>query len=366
MPSNSYNYELWDTNRFLGVWRDVKFDPMVWSAFFQNEILSDDEYIDFEKMPIEGRKLAPFAMPLARGGSVYDDSATAYRFKPAYVKLEDQIDPLMPLTRRVGIDANASQIPVTLSPAQRVPLIRAAITASHVRAYERRLNQMACVALRDGMITLESKDYPTTLINFQRAANHTITLTSGNRIGDAGVSVMDFFQLVIDRMTNADHGGMPVRVEMGGGVWNVLRKLPELLEFLDLQLKQNGNVTMERTLVSGEPRFKVGELFVGGGSGQTIELYVDNSTYIEPNTGLATRYIGSHQMLFLGTPEAIMGYQAFGRIIDKAANWEPMRLFPRNWETHGELEIEYITHKGAPLMAPLNPNATLLANVIAP
>lgn len=368
MAADSQNYELWETNDFLGVYRDTKFDSLYWTQWFQNEILSEDEYIDFEKMPIKNRKLAPFVLPLARGRAIYNDSARAYRFKPAYIKLEDQIDPLMPLTRRVGIDQNASQ-PLNLnrlSPAQRLDLIRAAMSAQHLDALNRTFNYMACVALRDGQITLSGKDYPTTLVNFNRAANHTITLGAGSRFGDAGVSILDFFQLVIDRMTNAEFGGMPTRATMGGGVWSVMRNSAEFQAYLDLDKRDSGNVQFERSLVTGDPIYKVGELRVGGGSGATIELWVDNSTFIHPETGVTTRYIGNHQILFTAPAPAIMGYQAFGRIIDRAANWEPMRFFPKNWLSHGDVEVEYITHKSAPLMVPLNPNATLLGNVIAP
>jgi hypothetical protein len=364
--ADSQNYELWETNDFLGVFQDVKLDPMYWTGWYQNEILSEDEYVDFERMPIGNRKLAPFVMPLARGGAIFDATSTGYRFKPAYSKTEDQIDPLMPLTRRVGIDSNMSQTGISISPAQRLDLIRAAMTASHLQAHARTQNYMAAVALRDGRITLSGKDYPTTLVDFHRAAGHTVTLTAGNRFGDAGVSILDFFQMVIDTMTQADFGAVPVRVTMGGGVWNVMRRDAKLLEFLDLDKKSNGNVTMERSLVSGEKLFKVGEFLVGGGSGHTIELWVDNSTYKDPQTQVETRFIGAHQMLFTGTAEAVNGFQVFGRIIDRAANWEPMRVFPKNWVSRGDIDVEYITHKSAPLFVPLNPNATLLANVIAP
>lgn len=366
--ADSQNYELWETNRFLGVFRDRKPDPLYWTQWYQTEILSGDDYIDFEKMPILGRKIAPLVMPLARGKPIYEDRATAYRFKPAYVKMEDQIDPLMPLTRRVGIDSNASQ-PLSLNaltPEQRLTLIRAAITRSHLDAYDRRLNMMGALALRDGAITLTGENYPTTQLDFQRAANHTITLTAGDRFGDAGVSILDFFQLVIDRMSTAEFGAVPVRATMGGGVWKILRKDPEILEYLDLQMRGAGDVRVERSLVTGDPVFKVGELLIGGGSGGVIELWVDNSTYIDPVDNVSKRYIGNHQMLFTGTAQAVNGIQAFGRIIDRAARWEPMRIFPKNWVSQGDLEVEYITHKGAPVLVPMNPNATLLANVIAP
>lgn len=363
--ADSQNYELWETNDFLGVYRDIQSDPMYWTQWFQNETLSDDEWIDFEKMPIRNRTIAPFVLPMGRGKSVYSDTGTAYRFKPAYAKVEDRIDPLMPLTRRVGIDPNASQMMSRVTPAQRLNLIRAAISQQHVDSINRLFNYMAAVSLRDGKITLTGPEYPTVEVNFQRAANHTVTLASGSRFGDSGVSIVDFFQLVLDRMTNAQFGAVPVRATMGGGVWNVIRKDPEFQKQMDLNFR-GANITIERALVSGETVFKVGEMGVGGVSGQIIELWVDNSTYNDPTTGAATRYIGNHQLLFTGTAQAVNGFQAFGQIIDRAANWEPMRIFPKNWLSHGEIEVEYITHKTAPLFVPINPNATLLANVIAP
>ncbi|NSZ73952.1 major capsid protein [Agrobacterium tumefaciens] len=365
MVAQTQHLELWDTSRFLGVFRDMKPDPLYWTQWFPYELRSNDEWIDFEKMPVQGRKLAPFVMPLARGESVYEDTGTGFRFKPAYIKLEDQVDPLMPLRRRVGIDSNMSQMPVQLTPMQRLTLIRAAIAESHVRAINRRWNWMAATALRDGKVTITGENYPTTLVDFKRAATHTITLGAGDRFGDAGVSIVDFIQLVIDRMATADFGGVPVRVTMGGGVWAIMRKDEEFKAHMDINIK-GGTIVYERGLVTGEPVFKVGEMTIGGGSGQSIELWVDNSTFINPTTGAAERYIGNHQMLFTSTAEAISGTRAFGRIIDKKAGYEALPIFPKNWEMPGDLEVEYITHKSAPLFVPINPNATLLANVTAP
>lgn len=364
MSAESQHLELWDTSRFLGVFRDIKSDPLYWTDWYPFEMRSTDEWIDFEKMPIKGRKLAPFVMPLARGQSIYEDTGTGFRFKPAYIKVEDQIDPLMPLRRRVGIDGNMTQMPVQLSPAQRLTLIRAAMTESHVDSIRRRWNWMAAVSLRDGKITISGENYPTALVDFRREANHTITLTAGNRFGDSNVSIVDFFQLVVDRMSQAKFGGVPVRATMGGGVWAVMRKNEEVLKHLDKNLA-GGNIRVERGLVSGETVFKVGEMTIGGQSGQMIELWVDNSTYTDPDTGSEARYIGNHQILFTATADRVSGVRAFGRIVDKAANWEALPIFPKNWESQGDVTVEYITHKSAPLFVPMNPNATLLANVIA-
>jgi hypothetical protein len=356
-------YELWDTRRSLGVFRATKPVYQYWTPFFSNQINSTDEYIDFEKLPIQGRKLAAFALPLARGHSVYDDSQRTYRVKPAYVKLEDRVDPLMPLTKRAGIDRSMLDMPM-LSTMERLSLIKTAMTVAHVAAIERTWDYMAAKAIIDGQITLAGPNYPTTLVDFGRSAGHTIVLGSGERFGDSGVSIVDFFQLVVDRMVDAEFGGMPTRATMGDAVWAKIRKDAEFLDHMDVNIR-GAAMTIERGLVSGEKIYKVGEMSVGGGSGAMIELWVNNETYKDPVSGTSTRYIGSKEIVFTSTPDAIQGYQCFGRIIDRKANYEPIPIFPSNWIQHGDPDVEYLTHKSAPLMVPVNPDATLKATVLA-
>lgn len=359
---NSNPYELWNTRRSLGVMREVQPEYENWLPFFTNQINSTDEYIDFEKMPIMGRKLAPYVMPLARGKPIYNDRTTVSRFKPAYVKLEDQIDPLMPLVKRAGIDMNFLA-PETLTPNQRRDLIRAAMTQQHLLAIRRRWNHMAAMAVINGAITISGENYPSVTLDFQRASNHTITLGSGSKFGDSGVSIVDFFQLVVDRMSNAAFGAVPIKATMGGGVWAVMRKDAEVLKHLDKNT-DGGNITVERGLVSGAKVFKAGQMIIGGGSGQVIELWVDNSTYTD-DSGSEVRYVGSSDIVFTGSPESLMGYRCFGRIIDPRANYEALEVFPSNWTAReGDIEVEYITHKSAPLMVPINPNTTLKATVL--
>lgn len=356
-------YELWETNTFLGVWRDIEEDPMYWLDWFPNEIRSTDEYIDFEKMPVLNRKLAPFVMPIGRGKSIYDDQTTHTRFKPAYSKLEDQIDPLMPLTRRAGIDPTASQMPVELDPMDRIELIRAAISAAHYNGMRRLHNYMAAMALRDGRITLRGEDYPVTVVDFRRDASHTETLGVGETYGAAGVSIVDHFQSVVDRMTQASFGGVPTRATMRGNVWSVIRKDEEFMEHMDTT-KRGNSITFERGLVPGTKTFKVGEMTIGGNSGTSIELWVDNSTYLDPHTEVETPYLAPGQILFTSSPDDVKGYQCFGRIIDRDAGYEALPIFPKNWMSVGDVSVEYITHKSAPLMVPINPNATHLSNVL--
>ena len=360
-------YELWDTRRSLGVMRDVKSENLFFTQYFTNQFTSNDEYIDFEKLPVLAKKLAPFAMPLARGGAIYTDTGKTFRFKPAYIKVEDSIDPLMPLTKRVGID-NSMLDQVTLDPMQRLALIKAQITAQHIASIERRWEWLAARAIIDGQVTISGRDYTTTVVNFQRAAGHSVTLTSGNRWGDSGVSIVDSIQGWLDTMNNAEFGALPTRLVMGQGVWNVLRKDAEFKEHLNTDYR-NPMMTIERGLVSGGPNggkmFQVGVMNVGGAGGATIELWVNNETFEDPATGLQARYLPTNQLVLLGPPDSVMGYRCFGRIIDRAAQYQPFPIFPANWLEGNNPQVEYIGHTSSPLMVPIAPNATFRAQPVA-
>ena len=359
-------YELWDTRRLLGVMRDVKAEANFFSQFFPTEFRSDDEYIDFEKLPILDRKLAPFAMPEARGGAIYNDSVKTFRFKPAYVKVEDAIDPRMPLTKRAGIDASMLEYP-TLSPMQRLALIKAQMASQQVLAVQRTWEWLAARAIIDGQVTLTGQDYPTTVVNFQRDAGHTVTLTSGNRWGDNGVSIVSSIQTWLDTMNNAEFGALPTKMLMGGDVWNVLRKDAEFKEHLDTNYR-NPTMTIERGLVTGGPNgskvFKVGEMLVGGAGGASIELWVYNETY-KDSAGANVRYLGAKEIVLLGPVDSVMGHRCFGVIVDRMAQYQPLPIFPANWVQGNNPQTEFVGHTSSPLMVPIAPNATFKATVVA-
>jgi len=360
-------YELWQTHTLLGVMRDVKVEEWYFGQYFTNGMTFEDEYVDLEKLPILSRKLAPFVRPLGRGRSVYSDSQRTMRFKPAYIIVEEDISPLDGLSFVAGIDRSMLAGTKPLGVMQRRALLKAAKTAAALKSVERRWEWMRARAIIDGKITVTYDSGESVLVDFQRAAGHTEVLTSGNRFGDSGVSILDYIQATIDTMNNAEFGGMPTRITMGGNVASIVRKDAEILQHLDKNIV-GGSVVVDRGVVSGVANggqvYKFGELTVGGASGQRIELWVNNATYTD-NSGNQQRYLATNQMLFTGTPESIMGYECFGRIIDQDANFAALPIFPKNFTTGDDVKVEHVSLKSAPLMVPINPNATFLSTPIA-
>ena len=366
MPAPTPYTQLWDTRRSLGVMRAIQSETRYFGQFFQNEVRSTDAWIDFEKMPIRKRKLASFVLPKARGRGVWEDSQRAYRFKPGYIKVEETIDDEMPLTFQPGMGSvfDANQ----LTDMQRLDLIRAHMLASMDEAIDRRLEWMRAQAIINGRYTMTYDSGESFLIDLQRDSAHTITLGSGSRFGDSGVSIVDFIQTQVDRMNNAEFGGMVRRITMSSAVAKIVRADAEFQKHLDLTIR-GATITVERGLVSGGPNggkvYKFGEMVVGGASGITIELWVNDETYLADN-GTVTRYLGANQMLFTADPASIMGYMAYGKIIDRDAQYQALPKFPKNYvQTEGDITTEYMNIKSAPLAVTINPDATLVANVIA-
>ncbi|MBB5985927.1 major capsid protein [Sphingobium lignivorans] len=357
-------YELWTSRRLLGVFRQNRPETWAFGRYFTNQMRSTEEWIDFEKLPIRSRSLAPFVKPKGEGHGVFTDRVQGYRFKPANIVVQDAVDELRPLTQQPGIDYSMLSLG-TLTPMQRIALIKMAMAAEFQLAVERRWEWMKARAIIDGKVTCVYRDGTSVEVDFQRASGHTEVLSSGNRWGDSGVSIYSKFQSVMDTMNNAAFGGTMVHAEMGQGVANVLLADTEIKAKME-QYHPVPGVNVERGLIngSGEKRYSIGSFTVGGNSGQRIELWVNNETYTADN-GSAARYLGTNEIVFTSTPEAINGYECFGMIVDKDAEYQALPMFPKNFVTGERVKTEHISIESAPLFVPINPDATYKLTPIA-
>lgn len=353
-------YELWSTRKSLGVFRDTRAENWYFGQFFTKQMRSTDEWIDFEKLPIRSRKLAPFVKPGGRGHGLFSDKVQGYRFKPANLVVEDSVDPLRPLTFQPGIDQSAFDMN-KLSPMQRRELIKAEMMAEMRIGVERRWEWMKAKAIIDGAVTCTYRDGTVAVVDFQRASGHTQVLTSTNRWGDSGVSILGGIQTIFDTVNNAQFGGTISRITVGNSVVPVIRADTEIAAHMDLT-KRGASVTVDRGVIGGGPNggkvYKFGELSVGGGaSGQQIEIWVNNETY-DADDGTSTRYLGSADVLFTCDPSAVNGYECFGMIVDPDAEYQAIPAFPKNFVTGERVKTENLSVESAPLFVPINPNTT--------
>jgi hypothetical protein len=343
--------EIYDTATLLEVMEEQDSPANYWlDLLFPNELNFDDEYVDFEKIPRAGRKLAPFVAPLAQGRPIYEEGSTVGRFKPAYVKPKDPVTPTRVIARRPGEILSRSP----KSPDERRDAIIADITAYHRRAIERRWEWLAAQASLYGAVTIAGEDYPTRVVDFGRAAGHSITLGVAARWGDSGVSIVDNIQTWMETMQAAPFGGTPTRITMGTSAWAKVRKDAEVKEFLDTTYRGSDDVNIKRGLTTpGEVRY-VGSLGAG------IPVYVYSDWYTV--NGSSVPFMDPRDVLLSGPN--VDGYRCFGAILDPHADYQALSIYARNWINNDDPAIEFVMSQSAPLMVPLNPNATLRARVV--
>lgn len=362
--TNNNPYELWDLRKSLGVRRNIIPAYTYWLDMFTGQVNSTDEYIDFEKLPALNRRLAPFVRPLARGKPIYTDSSTGYRFKPTYIKLNDVIDPMRVMRKIPGVDPMLSSNMDPNDPMVRREALRAAMAQQHITTIQRRWEWLAARAIIDSKVTLTGEDYPTTQVDFRRDAGQTITLGSGSRWGDSGVSIMDFIQEVNDLMIRpvGGFGGAVTRITLGSNAWSVMRKDPEIKDLMS-KIIMNPGADIQRGLTSSDKVAKVGEIPIGGANGSTVELIRYADTY-QADDGTETPFMSPNDVVFTSSPQAIDGQRCFGAIIDPYAQYQSLDIFSRNYMDQGDPAAEWMLDQSAPLMVPINPNATLKATVV--
>jgi len=341
--------QFYDSTALLGVMQEQDPVDFYWLDMFPNGIYSEEETIDLEKIPRAGRVLAPFVTPINQGRPIYKDRSIMTRVKPAYLKPKDPVSPTRVMKRRPG--ELLTRTP--MSPEQRRQAILADIAMYHSVAIDRTFEWLAAKAIIDGKVVIGDDLMPEREVDFGRAADHTITLGANARWGDAGVSILGNIEAWRTRARRAPFGGRLNRITMGTDAWDVMRKDDEIKKQLDLNTR--GTDANIRTGLAANSEIEyVGQI------GPDLAVYV-YSDYYEVN-GTAVPFLDPKDVVMTGP--GIDGYRCFGAIQDPHAQYQSYEKFPRNF-MQDDPSAEFVMTQSAPLMVPVNPNATLKATVLA-
>lgn len=348
---------VYDTSTLLGVMRD---DDMMeppsnyWLTLcFPGTVQFDTGEIDFSKIQ-ENRKIAPLVVPTAQGVPIYSAAEERGVVKPAYIKPKDPVSASRVIRRAAGFGELNNSTPMT--PQMRYMAIVSDILRQHRRAIERRWEWMASEAIQHGSVTLEDENYPRKVIDFQRAANHTVTLTSGNFWGDSGVSILGLIETWKKRKRRAKHGGVTNRITVGADAWDVMRQDTEIRDLLktDYRPGQQGGLDLNLGVMEGLEVEYVGRL------NGTTDVYV-YSDYYEDEDGTTVDFMSPQDVVL--TSPSVGGIRCFGAIQDINANFQPLAIFPKMWPQQ-DPSATFVMSQSAPIMVPMNPNATLKATVV--
>lgn len=350
--------------QLLGTFREDNELPSFWRqlAFSGAPIFSDDRDIEFSKSNTL-RRVAPFVSPDSEGVAIYNNRETVSRITTAYIKLLDTVH-ASDFTGKLEVGAGELGAGRKLTPAQRWRYRIAELTVQHETAINNRIELMCFEAIATGIVTVRDDDTNSVVyVNFGRDASHSITL-SGTALWDNAASdpLGNFtaWKSLARRPkgpnTSQRHGAAPTLWIMGREAAEAFRKNEAVRKELDNNYARPSQTLINTGVLEGLDIEYIGRL----NNGDDIWMY---NEYYEDADGDIVEIMNSKDVIGIN-PAAVNGQIAFGTIANFKADLASMERFPNMFENQSGSAI-FMTNESAPMVFPVNPNATLRARVLA-
>lgn len=338
---------IYDTTELVEVIPEVQpLNQFLLSAFFPTIYMSMQEHIAFDVVS-EAEILAPFVSPCVAGKPMKHEGFSTNTFTPAYLKPKHAVKPCQAMKRKAG-----EKIGGELSPAERFDAAVNDTLAKQERSIQRRLEWMAAQALQNGSVLVTGEDYPDTLVDFGRKAEHTIQLT-GAAAWDQATStpvddIEDWSGLVLEAI-----GVGAADVVMTPDAWKLAKKHEDFVDLLDYR-RGVDEVPLVTPQVAAKAYYKG---MLGG-----FRIWVYDGTFVD-EAGDTQRMLDPHTVLVIANGvEGLNGYQAFGAIQDVDA-LVPMERFPKMWKQE-DPSCAMLMTQSAPLIIPTRANAVVAVTVV--
>ena len=141
-----------------------QFKPVFLDLFFPQEMTFDTQEIAFDQIETDV-VLAPLVSPMVNGKVIASKGAKLSKFQPAYVKPKHRVDPTKTLKRMPGEAIGGS-----FTPAERRSIARTMIVNEQEDMILHREEWLASQAIWYGKVKLESAEYETQVVDFERDA----------------------------------------------------------------------------------------------------------------------------------------------------------------------------------------------------
>lgn len=328
------------------------FRPVFLDLFFPQEMTFDTQEIAFDQIETDV-VLAPLVSPMVNGKVIASKGAKLSKFQPAYVKPKHRVDPTKTLKRLPGEAIGGS-----FTPAERRSIARTMIVNEHEDMILHREEWLASQAIWFGKVKLESSEYETQVVDFERDAKNTILAEAGSKwseVDKATYDPTDDFEMMAEQSSDICQ-----TVIMDKLAWSNFRKFKVVREMLKTD---SGSKT------KGEIGPRAEDIFQFKMTFGDFDIWVYDGKY-KDEKGNRMKFAPDHGVLFCPTPSTCRGTRAYGAIMDLQAQDSGLVAASRWPKTiiTDEPSAEYIVTHSAPLIIPDDANRYVYFNAegIAP
>lgn len=345
-----------DTATLLEVQRVQKAPLGFWlEKCFPKQINFETDYIAFDRVNEDYRRLAPFVAPNVQGKVMTREGSDMVNFKPAYVKPKHIVEPNDVLVRQPGEALGSG----TLSLEQRRAAVVADITRRHKEMHAMTREWMAAKAIIDGKVTIQGENYPKVTVDFRRDAALTIALT-GTAKWDQSSTAAPLTDLYNARRTANSKSGAVIRdVVFGANAWALFSGFSAVQTLLSNQVRGSESDFTKLTDGFEDSVEYLGTLVGAGGTG-LIRMWLYSGKYRD-ESGVLQDILDTDTVVGVDFA-SVQGHRCFGAIRDGKAGFKALDMFPKMWEDEDPW-AEYLMTQSAPLMVPKQPNATFSIKV---
>lgn len=315
------------------------------AAFFGTTVTSDTESIFFDID--EGKRyLAPYVHPDVPAAVRGNKGRRVASFTPAYLKEKEPVRPGAALKRQTGESFGG-----TLTPQARMNALIGSILQDQVDRIDRRVEQMAVEAVVTGKIVVSGDGYPSTTVDFGRAAalNRASNILTGTaRWGQSAAKPLKDLRTWNRKMLK-ESGAVITDVVLDADAADAFLDDPTVEQKLD---RLNVNIGALELMQAQEEGLQL----LGQIQGMRIWQYVG---YYTNEAGTELELFSGGNVVCVG---ALDGIQYFGAIQDHDS-LQSVPVFAKSF-LEQDPSVRWILSQSAPLPVPRRINATLVASVI--
>ncbi|WP_447877521.1 major capsid protein [Serratia fonticola] len=347
---------IFDTNVLVGLVPNLMTSQnWLLDRFFPNIVEETSEEVSID-VDIGKRRMAPFCSPLVQGVLVESRKYQTNTFKPAYIKDKRAPDLRKPIRRQIG-----ERIGGEYTAAEREMINLQFEMSDQIDMVNRRLEWMAANAMTKAKITVIGEGFPTTVIDFGRSSDLTVTLSGSDKwpLTVAANATNNKPTLDIENWQQRilkGSGAIATDLVFTTSSWTAFR--------LDTTIKDSAIIFPNQNPAAGNhvdpgPRIQTGAVYKGRWG--NFDLWLYNDWFIDPLDGIEKPMLPDGTVLMSGA--ALMGTRAFGAILDPAFSYGAMAYAPKSWVEPDPAQ-RYLLMQSAPLVIPSRVNAALCATVV--